>query len=65
MYVCTRTHVCVSVTVRFIQPLFLYPRLSISFIETLPSTTSSPVLTVAATNHDKYLMLDNEYLMAN
>ena len=60
---CALERMCVFVTVRFIQPLFSYPRLSISFIETLPRTTSSPVLIVAATNHDKYLRLDNEYLL--
>ena len=49
---------CVSVTFYstfvFIPPGFQFHQV----IETLPSTTSSPVLIVAATNHDKHLRLD-------
>ena len=56
----TGTHLCVCVT--FYSTIVFIPRFSISFIETLPSTTSSPVLIVDVTNHDKNLSLDNEYL---
>ena len=58
--VCTRTHVCVCYCT-FYSTFVLIPQ---AFIESLPSTASSPVLIVAATNHDKYLRPDNEYLLA-
>ena len=61
----TRMHACVCVCCVLFNLCFHTPRLSISFIETLPSTTLRPVLIVAATNHDKHLRLDNEYLLAN
>ena len=63
------SHVCVCVGVSdnfFLSTfVFILPGFQFHFIETLPSTISSPVLIVAATNQDKNLRLDNEYPLAN